>query len=84
MTTPDIVHPMFADACGFQPRSEATQIYSIKNDDLVLVGTQEISLAALYHQTIIHDPLPIKLAAFGHCFRAETGTSYRVVPSTLA
>lgn len=80
MTTPDIIHPRYAEACGFQPRSEATQVYSIANDDLVLVGTQEIPLAALYADTVIHgDKLPIKLAAFGHCFRAETGMTINFV-----
>jgi len=83
MTTPDIIHPKYAEACGFQPRSEATQIYSIANDELVLVGTQEIPLASLYFDTIIHgDKFPIKLAAFGHCFRAETGTSRSFVATS--
>jgi seryl-tRNA synthetase len=73
--TPDIIFTSMAEACGFQPRGEHTQVYSIKNDDLVLVGTQEIPLAALYYnKTVNEEELPIKMVAFGHCFRAEAGT----------
>lgn len=76
LTTPDVIAVPFAEACGFQPRSAATQMYSIANSELCLVGTQEIPLAGLYADTIIpEEQLPIKMVAYGHCFRHETGSS---------
>jgi seryl-tRNA synthetase len=72
--TPDIMSTNMVEACGFQPRSTHTQVYKVADEDLCLVGTQEIPLAALYYNSIIPEKmLPIKLAAFGHCFRAEAG-----------
>jgi len=51
-------------------------MYNIANSDLCLVGTAEIPLAALYYNTIIpKEKLPIRMCAYGHCFRAETGGS---------
>jgi len=76
LTTPDVMAIPFAEACGFQPRSAATQMYSIANSELCLVGTQEIPLASLYSDHIIpEEQLPIKMVAYGHCFRHETGSS---------
>lgn len=75
-TTPDLISTHFAEACGFQPRSNATQMYSIENEDMCLVGTQEIPLASLYFNTILpENDLPIKMIAYGHCFRHETGSN---------
>jgi seryl-tRNA synthetase len=76
LTTPDVIAIPFAEACGFQPRSAATQMYSISESELCLVGTQEIPIAALYTESMIpEDQLPIKMIAYGHCFRHETGSS---------
>lgn len=78
LTTPDVIAIPFAEACGFQPRSAATQMYNLAapNNELCLVGTQEIPLASLYCDTIIpEEQLPIKMVAYGHCFRHETGSS---------
>lgn len=78
VTTPDVIAIPFAEACGFQPRSAATQMYTLAapNSELCLVGTQEIPLASLFCDSIIpEDQLPIKMVAYGHCFRHETGSS---------
>jgi seryl-tRNA synthetase len=76
LTTPDVIAVPFAEACGFQPRSAATQMYSIANSELCLVGTQEIPMASLFADAIIPEvQLPIKMVAYGHCFRHETGSS---------
>eukprot|EP01132_Coremiostelium_polycephalum_P003599 gene3599-4481_t len=72
--TPDLVHPSLAEACGFQPRSEATQIYWVKGQDLCLAATSEIPLAGMHaNSTIDSRELPIKMVGYSHCFRAETG-----------
>ena len=59
---------------GFFP-DDAEQVYEIPNDDLYLVGTSEVPLAALHTNEIIDmDELPIRYAGFSTCFRREAGT----------
>ena len=59
---------------GFFP-DDAEQVYEIPNDDLYLVGTSEVPLAALHTNEIINmDELPIRYAGFSTCFRREAGT----------
>ncbi len=59
---------------GFLP-SGAEQIYATRDDDLFLVGTSEVSLAA-YHMNEILDAasLPIRYTGYSTCFRREAGT----------
>ena len=72
--TPDVVHPALVEACGFQPRGEGSQVYWVRDHELCLVGTSEISLASMHiNQTYDLSKAPIKLVGFSHCFRAETG-----------
>jgi len=59
---------------GFFP-DDAEQVYKIPNDDLYLVGTSEVPLAALHANEIINmEELPIRYAGFSTCFRREAGT----------
>jgi len=59
---------------GFFP-DDAEQVYEIPNDDLYLVGTSQVSLAALHGEEILeHKSLPIRYAGFSTCFRREAGT----------
>ena len=59
---------------GFFP-DDSDQVYEIPNDDLFLVGTSEVSLAALHSQEIVdHDSLPVRYAGYSTCFRREAGT----------
>jgi len=59
---------------GFFP-DDADQVYEIPNDDLYLVGTSEVPLAALHTNEIINmEELPIRYAGFSTCFRREAGT----------
>ena len=54
---------------------DAEQVYEIPDDDLYLVGTSEVSLAALHSNEILDmDNLPIRYAGFSTCFRREAGT----------
>src|SRR5207253_6558224 len=63
---------------GFNPRGPETQVYSIENSDLSLVGTAEITLGGLYSgQTLDHDQLPIRLCGVSHCYRTEAGAGGR-------
>ena len=59
---------------GFFP-DDAEQVYEIPNDELFLVGTSEVPLAALHSNEIVDiDNLPIRYAGFSTCFRREAGT----------
>ena len=59
---------------GFFP-DDAEQVYEIPNDNLYLVGTSEVSLAALHTNEIINmEELPVRYAGFSTCFRREAGT----------
>ena len=59
---------------GFFP-DDAEQVYEIPNDDLFLVGTSEVPLAALHTNEILNiKKLPLRYAGFSTCFRREAGT----------
>jgi seryl-tRNA synthetase len=59
---------------GFFP-DDAEQVYEIPNDDLFLVGTSEVPLAALHSNEILNiEELPLRYAGFSTCFRREAGT----------
>lgn len=73
--TPDLAKDKVLEGIGFNPRGEETQVYSIENSDLNLVGTAEITMGG-YHmdEIILEENLPLKYAAFSHCFRTEAGS----------
>jgi seryl-tRNA synthetase len=58
---------------GFFPTDEVN-IYAIERDGLYLVGTSEVSLAAL-HMGEILDEVPLRYAGFSTCFRREAGAA---------
>jgi len=74
--TPDLVRSSVLEKCGFQPRMANTQTYSIENTDLCLTGTAEIPLGGLFMDGVIEEKdLPVRVCAFGHCFRTEAGAA---------
>jgi seryl-tRNA synthetase len=76
--TPDVARPAIVEGIGFNPRGAETQIYSLANEDLCLVGTAEITLGGLYADTVLpEDELPIRMAGISHCFRTEAGAAGR-------
>jgi seryl-tRNA synthetase len=75
VTTPDLAKAAIVDGLGYNPRGPETQIYSIADSDLCLVGTAEITLGGLFAgQTLDEDALPVRLAGLSHCFRTEAGS----------
>lgn len=59
---------------GFFP-GERDQVYSVEQDDLFLVGTSEVPLAAMHGDEIFDgDDLPLRYAGYSTCFRVEAGT----------
>jgi seryl-tRNA synthetase len=58
---------------GFLPTDEA-QIYVTREDDLYLVGTAEVSLAAIHQGEILEpEALPRRYVGYSTCFRREAG-----------
>ena len=58
--------------------------YKIENEDLYLVATTEFPLIALKKgQTLYESELPIKVAAYGTCFRKEAGSHGRDTKGTI-
>ncbi len=72
--TPDMVKQEILDGSGFNPRGGESQIYSIKDHDLHMIGTAEISVLG-YHANEMLDLSngPKLYAALSHCFRTEGG-----------
>jgi len=63
---------MFASA--FLPTDEVN-IYRTDADQLYLVGTSEVSLAALHMEEILDEgSLPLRYAGYSTCFRREAGS----------
>jgi seryl-tRNA synthetase len=76
--TPDVARTEIADGLGFNPRGEETNVYSLEDHDLVLVGTAEITLAGLHQDQILDAAdLPLRYCGFSHCFRVEAGAAGR-------
>jgi len=71
---PALVRPRAMDGTGFLGQA-ADDVYKIEGDDLYLVGTSEVPMAA-YHSDEILDgaALPLRYAAFSPCFRKEAGS----------
>jgi seryl-tRNA synthetase len=78
VVTPDLARPDVIEGLGFSPRGEETQIYSVADHDLCLIGTSEITLGGMYADSIFDDAeLPLRLAGLSHCFRTEAGSHGR-------
>ena len=59
---------------GMLPADEA-QLYSTTQDDLYLVGTAEVPLAAFHMGEILDEATcPLRYAGYSSCFRREAGT----------
>lgn len=71
---PALVRPQAMEGTGFLGQA-AVDVYHLPADDLYLVGTSEVPLAA-YHMDEILDgrELPLRYAGFSPCFRREAGS----------
>lgn len=74
-TTPDLAKDKVLLGIGYNPRGKETQIYSVENTDLNLVGTAEITMGGYHMDEIIpEDKLPLRYVALSHCYRTEAGS----------
>ncbi|MBI2589640.1 serine--tRNA ligase [Candidatus Berkelbacteria bacterium] len=78
VTTPEIARDEIITASGFSPRGPESQIYSLMDSKLSLIGTAEITIGGYLANTVIPEKdLPIKISGVSHCFRTEAGSSGR-------
>src|SRR6059058_895369 len=60
---------------GFFP-TEEVNIYAVERDELYLVGTSEVPIAAMHGGEILDtDALPLRYAGYSTCFRREAGAA---------
>ena len=71
---PVLVNPAAMEGTGFLGQA-AENVYRIEKDDVYLVGTSEVPLAAMHmDETLPADKLPLRYAGYSSCFRREAGT----------
>src|SRR3989338_7435311 len=74
METPDIAKNSILEGIGFEPRGPETQVYSIENTDMSLIGTAEITVGGYHADEVLNlESGPKKYVALSHCFRTEAG-----------
>ena len=71
---PALVKPAAMEGTGFLGQA-AENVYRLEADDLYLVGTAEVPLAAYHSEEILPaDALPLRYAGYSPCYRREAGT----------
>ena len=71
---PSLVKPPAMEGTGFLGQA-AENVYQLEQDDMYLVGTAEVPLAAYHMDEVLdHDQLPLKYAGYSPCFRREAGS----------
>jgi seryl-tRNA synthetase len=74
MVPPVLVREEALVGTGFFPEARE-QVYEVPRDELFLVGTAEVPLAAYHTDEILEaGDLPLRYAGFSTCFRREAGT----------
>ena len=73
--TPSLVKPEAMEGTGFLG-AHASEVYRLEADDLYLVGTSEVPLAAYHGNEILDLPAgaPRRYAGWSSCFRREAGS----------
>ncbi len=74
MIPPALVKPGAMEGTGFLGQA-ADDVYYLEKDDLYLVGTSEVALAAYHSDEILEaGSLPLRYAGFSPCYRREAGS----------
>ena len=71
---PVLVKPTAMEGTGFLGQA-AENVYHLEKDDLYLVGTSEVPLAAFHMDEVLDGAkLPMRYAGYSSCFRREAGS----------
>jgi len=74
VVAPALVRPEAMEGTGFLG-AHASEVYRVESDDLYLVGTSEVALAAMHGDEVLDArSLPRRYAGFSSCFRREAGS----------
>jgi seryl-tRNA synthetase len=73
MITPVLVKPDAMEGTGFLG-AHASEVYRLEADDLYLVGTSEVAMAAYHGNEIMNLDAPRRYAGWSSCFRREAGS----------
>ncbi|HTR71187.1 MAG TPA: serine--tRNA ligase [Mycobacteriales bacterium] len=74
VVAPALVRPEAMEGTGFLG-AHAPEVYRLEADDLYLVGTSEVALAAMHSDEVLDaTALPLRYAGFSSCFRREAGS----------
>jgi seryl-tRNA synthetase len=73
MITPALVKPVAMEGTGFLG-AHASEVYRLEADDMYLVGTSEVPLAAYHSGEILDLAEPRRYAGWSSCFRREAGS----------
>src|SRR3954469_4660846 len=74
MIPPTLVKPRAMEGTGFLGQA-ADDVYRVEGEDMYLVGTSEVPLAAYHSDEILDgETLPRRYVAFSPCFRKEAGS----------
>jgi len=72
--TPDLAKSRYYLGTGYMPKGNEAQTYEIRDEDLGLIATAEVTLAGKHADEIINaGELPLKYVGYSHCFRQEAG-----------
>ncbi len=74
MIPPVLVKPEAMEGTGFLGQA-AKDVYHLDDEDLYLVGTSEVPLAAYHMDEVLDDAtLPLRYSGWSTCFRREAGS----------
>ena len=72
---PSLVRREAMEGTGYLDQGGGEDIYRIEGEEMYLVGTSEVPMAAYHSQEILDgDTLPRRYASFSPCFRKEAGS----------
>ncbi|MEK7529533.1 MAG: serine--tRNA ligase [Patescibacteria group bacterium] len=73
--TPHLISREAMAAMGYLDKGGEEEIYHLKHDDLVLIGTSEQSIGPMYMNTTLDvEQLPLRFVGISPCYRREAGS----------
>ena len=72
---PHIVNTSSMAAMGYLEHGGEEEVYHLKNDDAVLIGTSEQAMGPMHMNEILkEETLPLRYVAYSPCYRREAGS----------
>ncbi|MFC7505417.1 serine--tRNA ligase, partial [Nocardioides sp. GCM10030258] len=72
---PSLVRRSAMEGTGYLDQGGGDDVYRLEGEEMYLVGTSEVAMAAYHSEEILDGgSLPLRYAAFSPCFRKEAGS----------